>query len=363
MYSETDRSNVKLRLPRVISCLVFLAAFFFQVGATVPVSAKEESGASGVTNTSPQTLCTLAFSDVRPTDYFYEAVRSLFCMGAIGGYPDGTFRPNAVSTRGQLSKIIVISKGWGLISPPSPSFPDVQRDNPFYAYVETARAHGIIAGYSDGTFRPNANVTRGQLTKVVVLTEGWPLLYPARATFTDVTPSHTFFTFVETAVAHGAISGYADGSFRVGTNATRGQISKMIYLASSSTVLSAEERQTVDLINQRRGSMGLGQLQVNMSLTQAARRHSSDIGPARLCQHEGTDGSSPWDRIAQAGYAGIAMGEVVGCNFATPQSVVDGWWASPGHYAILVDAAAVNIGCGWWIGPDGYGWQTCDTGR
>ncbi len=363
MYSKTNHRNSKLRFPKLLASLLLIVATLFQFGATGQAFAKEGSQASGVINDAPETNCIISFSDVRPTDYFYEAVRSLFCMGAIGGYSDGTFRPNTVSTRGQLSKIIVISKSWALISPPSPSFPDVQRDNPFYAYVETARAHGIIAGYSDGTFRPNANVTRGQIAKVVVLTEGWPLLYPGQPTFNDVATDSPFFTFVETAVAHGAISGYADGSFRVGTNATRGQISKMIYLASSSTVLSAEERQTVDLINQRRASMGLGQLQVNMSLTQASRRHSSDIGPARLCQHEGTDGSSPWDRIAQAGYAGFAMGEVVGCNFPTAQSVVDGWWASPGHYAILTDAAAVNIGCGWWIGPDGYGWQTCDTGR
>lgn len=363
MYSETNRRNAQLRLPRLLACLLLMLAVLLNFGATPPAFAGDKSQATGVTNDAPETNCTLSFSDVQPTDYFYEAVRSLFCMGAIGGYPDGTFRPNAVSTRGQLSKIIVISKGWSLISPSAPSFPDVQRDNSFYTYVETARAHNIIAGYSDGTFRPNANVTRGQLAKVVVLTEGWPLSNPGQATFNDVATNSPFFAYVETAVARGVISGYNDGSFRPSSTATRGQISKMIYLASSSTVLSAQERQTVDLINQRRAGMGLSQLQVNMSLTQAARRHSADIGPARLCQHNGTDGSSPWDRIAQAGYAGFAMGEVVGCNFASAQGVVDGWWNSPGHYGILVDPTAVNIGCGWWIGPDGYGWQTCDTGR
>lgn len=363
MYGKSKRLNTQLRFPRLLACLILVLAVLLNFGITRQASAEGKSQATGLTNNAPDVNCTMAFSDVRPTDYFYESVRALFCMGAIGGYSDGTFRPNTVSTRGQLSKIIAISKGWALLDPPSPSFPDVQRDNTFYTYVETARAHGIISGYSDGTFRPNANVTRGQIAKVVVLTEGWPLLYPGRATFNDVATNSPFFTYVETAVAHGVISGYADGSFRAGTNATRGQISKMIYLASSSTVLTAEERQTVDLINQRRAGMGLGQLQVNMSLTQAARRHSSDIGPARLCQHEGTDGSSPWDRIAQAGYAGFAMGEVVGCNFASAQGVVDGWWNSPGHYGILVDPTAVNIGCGWWIGPDGYGWQTCDTGR
>jgi len=363
MYSKSYRGNTQLLLPKLLICLLLIPASIVNFGVAGSANAKDESRASGIVNDAPEVNCTMSFSDVRPTDYFYESVRALFCIGAIGGYSDGTFRPGAISTRGQLSKIVVISQGWGLVNPPSPSYTDVQRDNPFYTYVETARAHNIMSGYSDGSFRPNGTVTRGQIAKVVVVSEGWPLLSPGSPTFGDVQRSSPFFTFVETAVAHGVISGYSDGSFRPGVAATRGQISKMIYFASTSTALTTEERQTVDLINQRRASMGLGQLQVNMSLTRAARRHSSDIGPVRLCQHEGTDGSSPWDRIAQAGYAGIAMGEVVGCNFATAQGVVDGWWNSPGHYGILVDPTAVNIGCGWWIGPDGYGWQTCNTGR
>src|SRR5688500_5365717 len=151
--------------------------------------------------------------------------------------------------------IVVISQGWGLISPQSPSYSDVQRDNSFYTYVETARAHNIMSGYSDGTFRPNGTVTRGQIAKVVVMSEGWPLLYPGTPTFGDVQANNQFYAFVETAVAHGAISGYSDGTFRPGVAATRGQISKMIYFASSSTALTTEERQTVDLINQRRAGL------------------------------------------------------------------------------------------------------------
>ena len=39
--------------------------------------------------------------------------------------------------------------------------------NPFYAFIETAYNHGIISGYSDGTFRPNNNATRGQISVIV----------------------------------------------------------------------------------------------------------------------------------------------------------------------------------------------------
>jgi len=43
----------------------------------------------------------------------------------------------------------------------------VPADNPFYQYVETAYAHGIMSGYGDGTFRPGNNATRGQIAKII----------------------------------------------------------------------------------------------------------------------------------------------------------------------------------------------------
>ena len=127
--------------------------------------------------------------------------------------------------------------------------------------------------------------------------------------------------------------------------------------------MTAMEQQTINWINQRRAARGLGTLRVSNALVVAARRHSEDLGPKGLCQHDGTDQSSPWDRIAQAGYTGSAKGEVIGCGYKSPKETVDGWWNSPQHYAILISQEANEIGCGWWIGRNGDGWQTCDTGQ
>jgi uncharacterized protein YkwD len=282
-------------------------------------------------------------------------------MGAVGGYPDDTFRPGNTTSRAQLSKIMVIAMSWPLLNPPTPSFIDVAPGSTFYSYIETAKAHGAIGGYPDGAFRPGAYVTRSQLSKMVAVAEGWPLLNPPTPSFSDVSPGSAFYTYVETAAARGVVSGYSDGTFRPGGLTNRGQVAKVIYYADTSQ-LTPEEQQTMDTINQRRAALGLVTLRPDPALSRAARRHSYDIGPLGLCQHDGTDGSSPWDRAAQAGYAGFAMGEVVGCGYPTPLSVVDGWWGSSGHHAILVDANARDIGCGWWINTSGYGWQTCLTG-
>jgi hypothetical protein len=185
----------------------------------------------GATDTSTATTCAISFSDVTPADYFYTPVRYLACRGVVGGYSDGTFRPYTLTTRGQLAKIVVLAYSLPLSTPPVPTFADVLPGSTFYPYIETAAAQGIVGGYPDGTFRPGNNVTRGQLTKIVVGAAGWALLNPPAPTFSDVLPGSTFYPYVETAVAHGILGGYADGTFRPGNSATRGQISKIVYLA------------------------------------------------------------------------------------------------------------------------------------
>jgi hypothetical protein len=104
----------------------------------------------------------------------------------------------------------------------------------FYQHIETAAYEGLVSGYADGTFRPQNDVTRGQLSKIVVEAAGWPLVNPPTPTFTDVPPGNPFYPYVETAYEHDIISGYADGTFRPGNPATRGQISKIVYNAPQS---------------------------------------------------------------------------------------------------------------------------------
>lgn len=177
------------------------------------------------------TPCATSFLDVHPDDYFYESVNYMYCAGIISGYSDGTFRPYNNTTRAQLSKIIVLARGWDLDCPDNGHFADVPPDHAFYCYIETAFEHGIITGYGDGTFRPDNNVTRGQLCKVIVLAMEWNDPCPATGHFADVLVSDPFFCYIETAFAHGIITGYGDGTFRPNNNAARGQICKVVYQA------------------------------------------------------------------------------------------------------------------------------------
>jgi hypothetical protein len=171
------------------------------------------------------------YDDVYPSQYFYTAVNWLTCRGIVSGYSDNTFRPGNTATRAQIVKMVVLGYGWPLYAPGRPTFNDVLPGDWSYGYVEAGVLHGMIGGYADGSFRPNDPVTRGQLCKILVLAGQWPLEIPEEANFSDVPPGSPFYPYVETAHALGIISGYADSTFRPANHATRGQLSKMLYVA------------------------------------------------------------------------------------------------------------------------------------
>jgi S-layer family protein len=201
--------------------------------------------------TATPTLCPITFSDVQATDYFYEPVRYLYCHGVISGYGDNTFRPYNDTTRAQMVKIVVLGFGIAIQTPAAGgyTFHDVPPTAPFFDVIETAAARGIVSGYTCGPggpgpcdtqnrpyFLPNNPVTRGKLSKIDVIAAGWAQINPSTPTFTDVPANSTFYTVIETAVCHGVVSGYADHTFHPFANATRGQISKIVYLSITGPV-------------------------------------------------------------------------------------------------------------------------------
>ena len=107
------------------------------------------------------------FSDVLPGSTFYNYVETAVNAGIVSGYADGTFRPNNVVTRGQFSKMVILAFEFPVYAPPQPTFSDVPPTNAFFQYVEGAYRLGLISGYADGTFRPFNNITRGQAAKIV----------------------------------------------------------------------------------------------------------------------------------------------------------------------------------------------------
>jgi hypothetical protein len=207
-------------------------------GTGTPIPTATQPGGTGTpvptntpadTPTAVPTVCGLSFTDVPPDYWAHQYINYMACNGIISGYSDGTFRPGNNTTRGQLSKVVVLAEGWPINTTGGPHFVDVPTNHAFYPYIETAYNHQIISGYSDDTFRPGNNVTRAQLSKIVVLAANWTIDTTGGPHFTDVAATDPFYGYIETAYNHQIISGYSDNTFRPGNNSTRAQVCKIIY--------------------------------------------------------------------------------------------------------------------------------------
>jgi S-layer homology domain len=201
-------------------------------GTETPIATATSTAIASPTPASTWTPgpCGMNFSDLPESYWAYSYVSYLYCEGVISGYADGTFRPNEGSSRGQFAKMLVLGLGWVPYNPLEPTFADVQPGTTFYTYIESAHAHGAINGYADGRFRPNNPVTRAQASKMLVLGKEWPLQTPENPSFSDVPASHWAFSFVETAVSHGVVAGFADGTFHPAQPISRAQLAKMVAL-------------------------------------------------------------------------------------------------------------------------------------
>lgn len=226
----------------------------------------EETATAAVpTPTDIPTPIEVSFADVPPDSAFFSYIDWMASNGYVRGYDCGNpgepcpgtyFHPGANVTRGQLLKMAVLAVGWPWTNPKDPTFADVPHDNAFYDYIETAFANGIINGYPCGNpgepcdslnrpyFHPSNNITRGQLSKVIALTQGYTLPNPDVPTFADVPADHPFFGYVEAMYTNGIINGYPCGNpgepcdaqsrpyFRPSNSATRGQVSKLVTISS-----------------------------------------------------------------------------------------------------------------------------------
>jgi hypothetical protein len=162
-----------------------------QTGTGVVATNTPEETAVEATSTPEE--CHIAFSDVPPDSAFYGQVTCLACRGVMSGYMDGTFRPNNEVTRGQLSKIV--SNSAGFEEPVAgETFEDVPAASTFYPYVERMVARGVIAGYPcGGTGEPCGEGNRPYFRPSATATRGQIAKIVSNAVGYDDFPSGQIF--------------------------------------------------------------------------------------------------------------------------------------------------------------------------
>lgn len=176
--------------------------------------------AQGVGPDNPQGVCR-NFVDAPAHEYFCLSIAKLVDDRAIDGYstnPPCTsgipcFMPYNNVTRGQFSKMLVLYYDWPISTVGGPHFSDVPPQHELYSYIETAYNRGIISGYADGTFRVGNPITRGQMAKMVSNSAGFPPAPTNRTpSYSDVASSHPFFRYIEALVMHAVNVQYPPGA-------------------------------------------------------------------------------------------------------------------------------------------------------
>lgn len=172
------------------------------------------------------------FSDVPSSSPFYTYIENLASAGVVSG-DRGVYNPFGNATRGELSKMVVNASQFPINSSAGPSFADVPSSNPFYNFVETAKVNAWVNGYADGTFRPNAQVTRAEAMKIIVNSLGIPTQSPSSPSFADVPRSNPFYQFVEGGRTAGLAS--PNAFYRPDALITRQEIAKLVSVAMEYT--------------------------------------------------------------------------------------------------------------------------------
>lgn len=138
----------------------------------------------------------------------------------VHGYPDHSFRPEGTITRGEMTAIFrrLLDQGF-FMGGSATQFRDVRSGDWYASDVARLSTLGVIAGYPDGTFRPNASVTRAEFanvaSKFVTAKSG--------QSFTDLN-GHWAQGAIEKLRSAGWVTGYGDGSFRPDAVITRAEV-------------------------------------------------------------------------------------------------------------------------------------------
>jgi hypothetical protein len=137
-----------------------------------------------------------------------------------------------------ISLVVLVASGVALVAAPGVALADTWSDITDAQWQSTygvtaAQVDTVADGFTDGTFRPGAMVTRGQFAKMSVLGLGVSPLTPATPSFTDVGTSNTFYSYIEGAAAAELVQGLGDGRFGPGQQITREQAATILarYLA------------------------------------------------------------------------------------------------------------------------------------
>ena len=223
----------------------------------------------------------------------------------INGYPDGTFRPDQFITRAEVTKVLALAYEMPL-DITSHGFSDVSGSAWYYTYVQACAEYEIVNGYPDGTFLPDAFITRSEAVKMVCLAAGLSVKESGLEAKPDYAKIPDWARGYWNALYHaGVIDGYEDGTLRPEQNITRAELIKILCKAFSEvkiyefTVTIADNlgNQVADGTSYLTGDSRI--LEVLLPLLIANRNNFAEVFPSAHMRDLLDEGIA----LAKAGYA------------------------------------------------------------
>lgn len=139
------------------------------------------------------------------------------------GYAEGTFGPERNMTRAEVTTMFarLLTEQIEADKTYSSTFNDVAKNCWAANYIGYMQQFGIVTGYTDGSFRPNAPVTRAEFAAIASRFEK---LTQGSKSFTDVPDTHWAVKYINFAATRGWVTGYADGTFKPEHSITRAEV-------------------------------------------------------------------------------------------------------------------------------------------
>lgn len=170
------------------------------------------------------------FQDVGCNDQFKNYIIKLKNNNISKGFADGSYKPNNHITRGEAASIL--TKAFSLNINSAATFKD-SIEGPHANSIKILAALGISGGYSDGTYKKDKEITRGEFSKMIFLTMKYKnsSIAEQSQSFPDVDSNNKFKGYIGYLSQNSIVNGYSSGKFGVNDSITRGQVAKMIILA------------------------------------------------------------------------------------------------------------------------------------
>ncbi len=307
----------------------------------------------------PSMTLAVSLSDVSSNAYKTDIER-LIDDGIVGGYNDGTYRPNNLINRAEFLKIVIGSN----IERITPSydgnkcFNDVDTSQWYADSVCTGKEIGVVGGYQDGTFKPANNISYAEALSIIFkmfeltydsVDGDWtaPYLYHSQENnlaFGNSFDPHRLITRGEMARIITSFMDFKPNGRLIYMNDDLVDTNDKTLFVSEDDYENYQE-DILELVNAERAKVGVIALKLDTKLNAAALVHAEDMQENNYFDHTSLNGDTAQRRARAQGY-NKSVGENIGWNYHSPEEAMEGWMNSVGHRNNILSNIYLDLGVG-----------------